>query len=143
MSTRRSETGRQEVGGLDAEGGTLGALGTPHYAQFDRTMIPGREEEVFADLDGWVDAQHEEAVLMGTIDGFTQLAETEIADRLGQVPWHELRNDVRGAAELLEDPLYGRFRDVLQEQQWDEPTTTAVDQLVLEVMGALRSMGDR
>jgi hypothetical protein len=32
---------------------------------------------------------------------------------------------------------------VLQEQQWDEPTTTAVDQLVLEVMGSLRSMGDR
>jgi DNA repair exonuclease SbcCD nuclease subunit len=143
VSTRRSETGRRKVCRIDADGVSLDPVGTPHYAQFDRTIIPGQEEEVFADLDGWVDAQHEEAVLMGTIDGFTQLAESEVADRLGQVPWHELRNDVRGAEQLLEDPLYGRFRDVLREQQWDEPTTTAVDQLVLEVMGAIRSMGDR
>lgn len=142
VSTRRSETGRRKVCRLDADGVTLDALGTPHYARFDRTIIPGQEETVFADLDEWVDAQHEEADLMGAIDGFTELAETEVADRLGQVPWHELRNDVRGAAELLDDPLYGRFSQVLQEQQWDEPTTTAVDQLVLEVMGSLRSMGD-
>jgi len=143
VSTRRSETGRRKVCRLDADGVSLDPLGTPHYAEFDRTIIPGREEEVFADLDGWVDAQHEEAMLMGALDGFTGLEETEVADRLGQVPWHELQNDVLGAEQLLEDPLYGRFRDVLQEQQWDEPTTTAVDQLVLEVMGALRSMGDR
>ena len=144
-STSTSETGQRRVATLDPSAGIdFETLASFHYASREFTVSPGNEDALIESVRDWAQQHATESTDASIhVDGFIEMDEDEFYEQLSDAAGTaSLTDDTRGIRHLQSHSLYRSFEDHLQDTDWDEETTAAVNKRTLEVFSELAAQGD-
>lgn len=139
-STSTTETGERKVVELADDGEiTFHGLETFHYASKAFSVLPGTETETFDRISRWVDEHvHDQTDATVTVEGFHTLDEEEFQQRVTEAGGDAKVSDKNAAevSRIQAHPLYKRFVDRLEEQDWRPEEKDAVRRRMLEAFVA-------
>lgn len=137
ISTSRRETGRRQVVIVDTDTRNLSfePIDTFHYATESFTVLPGRERELFEEIQAWITNTVEPNTHPRiTVSGFHGMDENTFSTQLTEAASPAVVTDETiTAARIQAHPLFSEFLDRLHSTDWDEDTRTAVQHRTLEV----------
>lgn len=137
VSQSRTETGQRHVFIIDTEEKSASGLPleTFYYASEEWKLKPGKAEEFFDDLREWIEEKPDYCEELITVSGTMEIDEEEFSKRLRDIAGGaEVTNRTKNVEEVLEHPLYRRFRDKMGEDIDDK---SEVNDIVIESMSEL------
>lgn len=141
VSLSTKETGQRKAILIDTSENRITSLTLDsfYYDDLTHTVHPGEEEKAVQQIRQWV-SEHEEnhCELHVNISGFISTDEREFLEKIREAAGPAEVNDqgIRLVKDVLDHPLYQRFKDRLEEQEEIEDEQ-AVRERVIKVMSQL------
>jgi exonuclease SbcD len=139
VSHSSKETGRRNAILVDTEEDAVSrvSLDTFYVDEFERMIQPGEGEAALDDVEEWV-SEHEgdDCELSVRVDGFIEQEWESFHDSLVEaVGDGELEDETKSVSEVLDHPLYTRFKQRLGENEVEDEEM--VETRVIEVLSTL------